>query len=71
MSLKKIRKQKRSDAEKELGALAGISDIKICYIETGKIKPENIMLKTAIKLARALECSPEEFLDEVDSNAGL
>ena len=70
MSLKKIRKQKGL-TQKELGALAGISDIKICYIETGKIKPENIMLKTAITLARALECSPEEFLDEVDSNAGL
>lgn len=70
MSLKQIRKQ-RGLTQKELGALANISDIKICYIETGKIKIENIRFKTALKLARALGCSPDELLDEVSDNAGL
>lgn len=63
MSLKKMR-NKKGLTQKELGALTKISDVKISYIEHGKIKPENITLKTALKLCEVLECQPSELLDE-------
>ena len=31
-------------------------------IETRKSKPENIALKTAVKLATALDCRPEDIM---------
>ena len=34
---------------------------KIRDIEVGIIKPENITLKTALKLAQALDCQPEDL----------
>ena len=67
-------KQKRLCADltqKELSALSGIGDIKISNIETGKIKPENIRLSTALKLAKALRCRPDELLEEVSDHAGV
>lgn len=46
----------------QLAKLSGVHYVKIHQIETGKIKPENIALKNAIKLAKALECSAEDLL---------
>ena len=46
----------------KLAELSGVNYQKIWQIEHGKIKPENIALKTALKLAGALECSPDELL---------
>ncbi len=47
---------------KELSELSGVHYIKIQQIETGKIKPENMTLKNAEKLANALGCSTSELL---------
>lgn len=47
---------------KELAELSGVHYMKIHQIETGKIKPENVTLKNALKLANALGCKPEELL---------
>lgn len=69
MSLRDLR-QAKGLTQKELAERAGISDVKISYLETGKIKVENIMLRTALKLARALECWPEDLLEDT-SHAGL
>ena len=69
MSLKKERLS-AGLTQKELGELAGISDVKISYIENGRIKPENILLRTALKLAKALNCEPSQLLED-DDNAGL
>lgn len=70
MSLKAIRAE-RGYTLKKLAELSGLNYVKIHYIESGKINPENIQLKTALKLARALKCSPEDLLDEVTDNAGI
>lgn len=70
MSLKAIRAE-RGYTLKKLAELSGLNYVKIHYIESGKINPENIQLKTALKLARALKCSPEDLLDEVTDNASI
>lgn len=70
MSLRKLRKEKGLTLH-ALAELSGLNYVKIHYIETGKINVENIMLKTALKLARALDCRPEDLLDEVKDDAGL
>lgn len=49
----------------ELSKISGIRYQKIRDIEVGIIKPENIALRTAIKLAQALECQPKELIDEL------
>ena len=41
---------------------SGVNYMKIHQIERGKIKPENITLRTALKLAVALNCDPEELV---------
>ena len=46
----------------ELGKISGVHPVKICQIETGKINPENISLKNALRLAEALKCHPKELL---------
>lgn len=61
MGLRDLRKAKGLT----LKALAEKSDVhymKIHQIETGKINPQNIALKTAVKLAKALDCAPEDIL---------
>ena len=42
---------------------SGVNYMKIHQIEHGKIKPENITLRTALKLAIALNCDPEELIE--------
>ncbi len=61
MGLKDLRMAK-GYTRTELSKLSGIRYQKIRDIEAGIIRPENITLKTAIKLARALECDPEELM---------
>ena len=46
----------------QLAELSGVHYVKIHQIETGKIKPENVTLKNALKLAKALGCKPEDIL---------
>lgn len=45
-----------------LANVSGVNYQKIWQIENNVIKPENIALKTALKLADALECAPEELM---------
>ena len=62
MGLAKLRK----DADLTLHQLAvksGVNYQKIWQIENGVIKAENIRLKTAKKLATALDCSFEDLLE--------
>jgi transcriptional regulator with XRE-family HTH domain len=57
--------QLRKDAGLTLHQLAeksGVNYVKIHYIEHGKIKVENIALRTANKLAAALNCTPADLL---------
>ena len=58
-------REKRLEKEltlKKLAELSGIHYMKIQQIETGKIKPENMTLKNAVKLANALDCSTKDLL---------
>ena len=61
MELKDLR-EARNLSRAELSKVSGIRYQKIRDIEVGIIKPENITLKTAIKLAQALECDPAELM---------
>lgn len=70
MGLKKLRTEKGLTLV-QLAGVSGLNYVKIHQIETRKIKPENIRLSTALKLAHALNCEPEALLDEVSENAGL
>ncbi len=70
MSLKSLRAEKGYTLKK-LAELSGLNYVKIHYIESGKIKAENIQLKTALKLSRALDCRPEDLLEEVGAHAGI
>lgn len=45
-----------------LAEASGVNYQKIWQIENNVIKSENIALKTAIKLASALECEPEDLM---------
>lgn len=66
MSLREIR-QERGLTLKQLAELSGVHYMKIHQIETGKIKPENITLRNAVKLANALGCTPDEFLNKEET----
>lgn len=70
MGLRKLRKAKGYTLYK-LEELSGVNYSKIYKIEAGIIDVEHIMLRTAVKLARALECKPEDLLepDEETGNA--
>ena len=46
----------------ELAKVSGVNYQKIWQIEHGVIKPENIALKTATKLAKALDCETKDLL---------
>lgn len=60
MGLKDLREAKNL-SRAELAKLSGIRYQKIRDIEVGIIKPENITLKTTLKLAQALDCQPEDL----------
>ena len=68
MGLKDLRTAK-GFSRSELVKISGIRYQKIRDIEVGIIKPENIALKTAVKLAAALGCDPAELMkpDKEDS----
>ncbi len=61
MALRELRKAKGYTL-KSLADKSGVNYMKIHQIETGKINPENITLRTAVKLAQALDCDPEDIL---------
>ena len=48
---------------KELAAKSAVNYVKIHHIEHRKISPENITLRTAQKLATALDCEIKELLE--------
>lgn len=50
----------------QLSKLSGVHAVKICQIESGKINPENISLKNALRLADALGCHPRDLLNGED-----
>lgn len=60
MGLKDLREAKNLSRAK-LSKVSGIRYQKIRDIEVGIIKPENITLKTTLKLAQALDCQPEDL----------
>lgn len=68
MGLKDLRAAKGL-SRSELAKISGIRYQKIRDIEVGIIKPENIALKTTVKLAAALGCDPAELMrpDKEDS----
>ena len=63
MGLAKLRRDAGLSLHK-LAKMSGVNYMKIHYIEHGKIKPENITLRTAHSLAMALGCSPEDLLTD-------
>lgn len=56
-----------------LAAASGVNYQKIWQIEHKVIKPENIALKTAVKLAKALDCDPADLMkpDKEDSHGNM
>ena len=70
MGLKDLRTAK-GFSRSELAKISGIRYQKIRDIEVGIIKPENIALKTAVKLTAALGCDPAELMkpDKEDSES--
>jgi transcriptional regulator with XRE-family HTH domain len=52
---------------KALAEKSGVNFMKIHQIEHQKIKPENITLRTAQKLANALNCEPKDLLTPDDN----
>ena len=65
MSLKRIR-EARGLNPRELAELSGVHVVKIYQIEAEKIKPENIRLKNAVRLAKALNCRCEDLLEDAE-----
>ena len=61
MGLAKLRKEAGLTL-KQLAEKSGVNYMKIHQIERGKIQPEHIMLRTAQKLANALDCEPKDLL---------
>ena len=61
MALRLLRLKKGYTLQ-ELAAVSGVNYMKIHQIETGKIKPENLTVKTALKLSKALDCTPEDLI---------
>ena len=61
MGLRELR-QAKGLTLMELAKKSGVGYQQIHKIETRKSKPENIALKTAVKLVTALDCRPEDIL---------
>lgn len=61
MALRELR-QAKGLTLKALAEKSGVHYMKIHQIETGKINPQNITLKTALKLSKALGCQPEDII---------
>ena len=72
MGLAKLRKDSGLTLH-QLAKASGVNYQKIWQIEHGVIKPENIALKTAIKLANYFGCSTSDLLtpDEEDTNGDV
>lgn len=66
MGLAKLRKDAGLSLHK-LAELSGVNYMKIHQIEVGKIKPENITLRNAQKLATALGCEPKDLMTSDES----
>lgn len=67
MSLEKLR-HKAGLTLHGLADKSGVNYMKIHQIERGKIKPENITLRTAQKLADALGCEPKDLLTALEDD---
>lgn len=65
MGLAKLRKESGLTLH-QLAEKSGVNYQKIWQIEHGVIKPENIAVKTATKLSKALDCDIADFLEPDD-----
>ena len=54
----------------QLAKLSGVNYMKIHQIERGKIKTENITLRTSQKLADALGCEPKDLMRPNEKKSG-
>lgn len=73
MGLAKLRKESGLTLH-QLAEKSGVNYQKIWQIEHGVIKPENIALKTATKLSKALDCCTKDLLtpdDEEDIDGDM
>ena len=61
MTIKERRKAK-SRTQADLAKASGLHPVKLAQIECGRIVVENMTLRTAAKLAKALGCHAEELL---------
>lgn len=62
MGLAKLRREAGLTLH-QLAGLSGVNYMKIHQIERGKIKAQNITLRVALKLAKALACEPEDLIE--------
>lgn len=46
----------------ELASKSGVHPVKIAQYEDETLRPENMTLRNALKLADALECDPRDFV---------
>ena len=63
MGLARLRKEAGLTLH-QLAEKSGVNFMKIHQIEKGKIKPENITLRTAQRLATALDCEPKDLMPD-------
>lgn len=67
MGLKDLRRAKGFTL-KALSEKSGVHWVKIAQYEAGKLKVENMSLRNALKLSKALDCKPEDLIGGTASN---
>lgn len=55
-------RKERGLTQKQLAALSGVNSRQIQRIEAGESKAENLTLKNALAIAKALEIKPEDLI---------
>ncbi len=61
MGLRELRKA-RGYTLKTLSEKSGVHLVRIAQYEAGKLKVENMSLRNALRLSKALDCAPEELI---------
>lgn len=61
MGLKELRKSQGLTL-KALSGKSGVHYVRIAQYESGRLKIENMSLKNALKLSKALNCRPDELI---------
>lgn len=57
------RRKELNLTQKQLAALSGVNSRQIQRVESGDSKAENLTLKNALALAKALEIKPEDLIN--------